>query len=49
MVLELAFRIGGIEATAVNAGIRCETQEHGVTSGMKRTRQLTATKFCQLW
>lgn len=47
MVLELAFRIRGIEAKAINDGIRCETQEHGVPSGMKRTRQFTATQLCQ--
>lgn len=49
MVLELAFRIGSIEATAMYDIIRCETQEHGVPSGMKRTRQLTTTKLRQLW
>lgn len=49
MVLELAFGIGGIEAMAINDGIRCEPQEHGVASGMDRTRQLTATKPRQLW
>lgn len=49
VVLDLAFRIGGIEATAINDSIRCESQEHGVASGMDRTRQLTATKHRQLW
>lgn len=47
--LELAFGIGGIEASAIDDGIRCETQEHRISSGMKRTGQLTATKPCKHW
>lgn len=40
---------GCIEPPAINASIRAESQEHGITSRMQRARQLSPTNPCNQW
>lgn len=40
---------GCIEPPAINAAIRDESQEHGITSRMQRARQLPPTNPCNQW
>jgi len=49
MDLPLTSGKGCIEPPAINAAVRAELQEHGITSRMQRARQLPPTNSCNQW
>lgn len=46
MGMLFTFGKGGIKAPAINAAIRGESKEQGITSGVKRARKLPPTNTC---